>query len=153
MRLLVAEQTQSKGFCDGGWGVLHFELLENVDHVRADGAGAHVERGGDFFLDQTIGQQTQFLVVCRNTTMSDAYRLAEEFRIAIEEDANLEATCSFGVNEATAEIDFATHLDQADRALYEAKRTGRNKAVPYNGWSTIVGSPESGIPAQSAPTS
>lgn len=73
----------------------------------------------------------EFLLVCTNTDIGQAHVLAELLRKKLEDSAlvdDIKVTASFGVASMTQpEID---HLfNKADAALYEAKRSGRNKVV------------------------
>jgi two-component system cell cycle response regulator len=67
--------------------------------------------------------------------LSDALEIAEEFRRSVERlkvfagDKAVPVTCSIGVAEWEAGDNIDTLLRRADVALYEAKRTGRNKVV------------------------
>jgi diguanylate cyclase (GGDEF)-like protein len=77
----------------------------------------------------------EFCCLLPETALANAVMLAELFRrhvedMAIEQDCNqLKVTISLGVAEY-GEMDTAeTLLKRADEALYEAKRTGRNRTV------------------------
>ena len=67
--------------------------------------------------------------------LSDAVDIAQEFRRSIESlkiyagDQAVAVTCSIGVAECEAGDTIDGLLRRADVALYEAKRTGRNKVV------------------------
>lgn len=78
----------------------------------------------------------EFAVVLLNTDATSAFQRAEEFRRMVEAKAmmfgqqQVTMTISIGV----AELDHTTFsfdalLNQADNALYEAKRTGRNRTM------------------------
>ncbi len=66
----------------------------------------------------------EFLVVCRNSKLPRACKLAEEIRERIERE--VEITCSFGVCEVGANSEFGEALDVVDECLYQAKRSGKN---------------------------
>lgn len=70
----------------------------------------------------------EFIVVCAETNIHAAYSLAEKLRQHIEKNkvAGHNITCSFGVSELK-ESDIKKWFDEADKALYQAKRSGRNK--------------------------
>jgi diguanylate cyclase (GGDEF)-like protein len=61
----------------------------------------------------------------------DALATAERIRLAIEAltftEANLAVTASIGLAAARADVDLAELMAAADRALYRAKRAGRNR--------------------------
>jgi len=67
--------------------------------------------------------------------LSDALDCAQEIRSSVESlkifagERPVELTCSLGVAEWEVEDSIDTLLRRADVALYEAKRTGRNKVV------------------------
>lgn len=75
----------------------------------------------------------EFLVVCRNTTGSNALQFAENLR---EDMCNLawghgdKVTASIGVAEANIE-NIKNTIKSADIALYQAKSSGRNCSVLY----------------------
>ena len=78
----------------------------------------------------------EFVVLLRDCALSDALRLAEELRVEIAElpfGAMGSLTVSVGVAEARAGEDLTTWLERADRALYRAKRSGRNEVVADTG--------------------
>jgi diguanylate cyclase (GGDEF)-like protein len=85
----------------------------------------------------------EMAVALPQTDLEGAYQFAERVRQAVEAlelplptgDGHLKVTASFGV----ASLATADHADKdalvaaADRALYEAKRTGKNRTVRANG--------------------
>ncbi|MBI4580757.1 MAG: diguanylate cyclase [Planctomycetes bacterium] len=90
-------------------------------------------RGGDL-VHRTGGEE--FLVLCANTTGSMAVQAAERFRAEVEANTiqvgtlELKITISVGAAERTGDtLDAEDLLKRADRALYRAKRSGRNRVV------------------------
>jgi diguanylate cyclase (GGDEF)-like protein len=85
----------------------------------------------------------EMAVALPQTDLEGAYQFAERVRHAVEAlempllsgDGTLKVTASFGVASlATADhTDKASLVAAADRALYEAKRTGKNRTVRANG--------------------
>ncbi len=72
----------------------------------------------------------EFLIVCPNTTLASATLVAEKLRETIssfEFPVIGVQTCSFGVAEATEKCLVTDIVSAADIALYEAKKSGRNK--------------------------
>lgn len=74
----------------------------------------------------------EFLILCPETTIKEAYKLAERLRRALEENNFKEVekvTGSFGV------ASFSNHetrdglLNKADKRLYKAKERGKNQSV------------------------
>jgi diguanylate cyclase (GGDEF)-like protein len=85
----------------------------------------------------------EMAVALPQTDLEGAYQFAERVRHAVEAlemplldgEGTLKVTASFGVASlATADhADKASLVAAADRALYEAKRTGKNRTVRANG--------------------
>lgn len=75
----------------------------------------------------------EFIVLLRATNSKAAVVFAERIRIGIETGKGLSVgfriTISIGVAEYQEEDTLEALVDRADQALYEAKRTGRNKVV------------------------
>ncbi|HEX2966926.1 MAG TPA: sensor domain-containing diguanylate cyclase [Syntrophorhabdaceae bacterium] len=78
----------------------------------------------------------EFLCLLPETDLENAFHLAEMLRSSIEEtdfafnDINVRITVSVGVTTMCVGIDSSEVLfKKADEALYEAKRTGRNRVV------------------------
>jgi diguanylate cyclase (GGDEF)-like protein len=68
----------------------------------------------------------EFLVVLPDTTLDEGVAVGERIRAAIE--AGADVTVSIGVA-ASADTEFESLFRAADRALYDAKRGGRNRVV------------------------
>ncbi|HEX5339770.1 MAG TPA: two-component regulator propeller domain-containing protein [Gammaproteobacteria bacterium] len=78
----------------------------------------------------------EFVVFLPETSIALAMEVAERLRAGIEQASietaggEIRVTISIGVATATAQTDsIAALINEADRALYEAKRAGRNKVV------------------------
>ncbi len=76
----------------------------------------------------------EFLVICRNADLESSLRAAERLRIAVSnlrvtvENAQLGVTISIGVASREAGMsDPGTLVNAADKALYAAKKKGRNR--------------------------
>lgn len=77
----------------------------------------------------------EFLVICPETRSHAALEVAERLRSSLEHSSLLvevQVTSSFGVATFSEEGDARFLLKQADDALYEAKRNGRNQVVHYD---------------------
>jgi len=78
----------------------------------------------------------EFLVVARFVDRRDARELAEKLRVAVAEHdfvlpdgTTVRRTCSVGVASFPSVLSWEQTVAQADEALYEAKRGGRNRIV------------------------
>ncbi|GFK92810.1 putative diguanylate cyclase YdaM [Fundidesulfovibrio magnetotacticus] len=72
----------------------------------------------------------EFVVLATSSDLQAAVSLAEKIRLAMAEHSfasNLKVTMSFGVAEIEADDSLESIMARADSALYESKRTGRNK--------------------------
>jgi diguanylate cyclase (GGDEF)-like protein len=82
----------------------------------------------------------EFGMLVPETAQHDAVSFAERLRVAISEtrislpEGELLATVSIGVAEQSVEIELADLMKHADLALYDAKRSGRNRVCPYETW-------------------
>jgi diguanylate cyclase (GGDEF)-like protein len=115
----------------------HFKRV-NDEHGHAAGDAVLVEvayrlrkalRAYD--LAYRVGGE-EFLVLLPGADVRDAMQLAEELReaVAAEPAAGLSVTMSFGVSgSAGATLEREQLLNEADAALYEAKRRGRNQVA------------------------
>ncbi len=74
----------------------------------------------------------EFAVLLIQTNKTDACKLAEELRMLVEQqDYGIDrpVTISGGVSEARNTDDVNSWIERCDKALYEAKSTGRNKVL------------------------
>jgi len=72
----------------------------------------------------------EFLIVCPETNLDEALKLAEDLRQSISEYIFPEinnCTCSFGISTFKGKDNYETLLKSADEALYKAKASGRNQ--------------------------
>jgi diguanylate cyclase (GGDEF)-like protein len=94
-----------------------------------------------FELAYRIGGE-EFLIVLPGTPLADGLEIAERVRALVEErrPAGIELTVSLGVSQASGrEVQFAPLYASADKALYEAKRLGRNRVATAEGAPVLVG--------------
>lgn len=76
----------------------------------------------------------EFILLLKNTDLASARQLAEQIRQQTEQavfafnDAELRVTSSIGLTELQGEDSLERLLARADRALYRAKQSGRNRS-------------------------
>lgn len=93
---------------------------------RAALVQAHI-RTTDFFA-RWGGEE--FVLVCRNTHLQDASQIAEKLRSLISQEAfdfPGVVRAGFGVATLRSDENLEPFFARADRALYDAKHTGRNR--------------------------
>jgi diguanylate cyclase (GGDEF)-like protein len=142
-----------KHFNDNYGHVNGDEVLKHVVVVCSEGLRKHD------FLGRYGGEE--FVFFLGNTDLDTGLRVAERLRKALEsspvniDTGPVRVTASFGVaplvrSELPAQatdqenIDFIrTVIDRADRALYKAKRSGRNRVVAYEPGLEVLNHQES----------
>lgn len=76
----------------------------------------------------------EFLIICTNTTAEQAAMVADKLRKAIENHAFAHSnavTASFGVSQYSKDSEINHLLNDADEALYDSKKKGRNAVSIY----------------------
>jgi two-component system cell cycle response regulator len=120
--------------------MLDIDHFKRVNDVHGHGVGDDVIRAvAQAAKDETtmVGRLggEEFAILLEGRPISDAVAVAERLRLAIEglqfatSAQPLKITCSFGVSQRRPGESVDQILSGADRALYEAKRTGRNRVV------------------------
>lgn len=121
----------------------HFKAInDHYGHLVGDAVLKHIAK----IIKENIRQidligrygGEEFLVILTETDKGPAYLAAERIREAVENkrirayDDELRATISLGVSVFPSDAsDAETLLDKADRALYKAKGSGRNRTCNY----------------------
>jgi len=108
------------------------EILKKVAEVIQASA-----RRGDDVAARYGGEE--FVVLLPNVILTDAKNIAEKLRVKIENldcqflGESIKSTISIGVSTIIPKKTMQSELlfNQADKALYEAKNTGRNKICLY----------------------
>jgi diguanylate cyclase (GGDEF)-like protein len=105
------------------------------DAVLAEVADALRTNMRSFSLLYRLGGE-EFLAVLPGLDAEQGAALAGRLREAVQErrPRGIDVTISFGIAAARgADVVFDTMFAEADRRLYEAKRTGRNRVAPNSG--------------------
>ena len=74
----------------------------------------------------------EFMIICTDTNISDAMKIAENIRKTIENykfDIVKNCTASLGVSEINEEDNINSLLKRVDENLYKAKENGRNRSI------------------------
>lgn len=74
----------------------------------------------------------EFIILLQHTTIEQATEVAEKLRQQIEKNSfsmPLQVTCSFGITQVFLEDTLSSCFMRVDKALYEAKESGRNKII------------------------
>ena len=72
----------------------------------------------------------EFIILLPNTSINGASILAEKIRVTIENsliNKSISVTSSFGISSVHLDDDIETSIVKADKALYNAKESGRNR--------------------------
>lgn len=101
-----------------------FELVTEIKHIirSTDSFGRW---GGE-----------EFLIVLPNETLESAINFCEKIRVCIEKitfsECSTQVTCSFGVAHFQKGMTAEQLIEQADKALYQAKHSGKNRVIALN---------------------
>lgn len=119
------------------------EVNDSAGHVAGDAVLRDVAKIlrnelRAFDLAYRIGGE-EFLILVPGADAGEAFELAETLRTAVGAATLGEAhriTMSFGVSASAPDeaFDYSATFGEADGALYEAKRAGRNRVVAHGGW-------------------
>ncbi|HEU4974802.1 MAG TPA: GGDEF domain-containing protein [Baekduia sp.] len=118
-------------------------LVGDLDHFKAINDRFGHDRGDEVLRDAADAMQgvmrsfdrlyriggEEFLVLLSGADLTSAAEVAERLRVAVaeREPGGLEVSMSVGVSAAAGHDDLVTLLRDADRALYDAKRAGRDR--------------------------
>ncbi len=125
------------------------EINDRYGHDRGDAVLRDVayelrKRLRSFELAYRLGGE-EFLIVLPGVSQPEGQEVAERLRAAIEQTrpTGIPITISLGLSVASGEaVVYETLFKAADEALYEAKRTGRNRTVAAAAPSPSAPAPE-----------
>lgn len=103
-------------------------VLKNISHL--------LRKHKDDSLTAGRWGGEEFLLICPNTDLEKATDLAEEIRQDVEKfefKQNVNVTISLGVAEMKKNENTDEFIERADKALYEAKKSGRNQTKQSKG--------------------
>jgi diguanylate cyclase (GGDEF)-like protein len=121
--------------------ILDIDFFKNVNdtygHIVGDEILKHLVNTIAISLRQTdlfarFGGE-EFIVLLPETNLNNAMGVAENIRLLVEntpyesDDLHIPITISIGVNEFTDDKNILELIDSADKALYRAKKNGRNR--------------------------
>jgi two-component system cell cycle response regulator len=126
-------------------GLIDIDHFKRINDTWGHNAGDQVLQeicarlGGELRAIDVAGRYggEEFLVVFSNTTAKEASDAMERARLAVcatpitlrETGDVIDVTMSAGIAEAFMDDSVETLIERADTALYEAKRSGRNRVV------------------------
>jgi diguanylate cyclase (GGDEF)-like protein/PAS domain S-box-containing protein len=133
------EAPESEPFCVMFADIDYFKAINDTfghavgDQVLVDFANCvrHEVYSGDV-VARYGGEE--FVIVCPGTALEQGFKRAERLRMAIMTgniggNPDLRVTTSFGITQVEPGDTVESLLKRADRALYNAKKTGRNRTV------------------------
>ena len=136
----IREQAEQTGAEIGGI-VLDIDHFKSINDTYGHQRGDVVLQAVAYELRKALRENEliyrlggeEFLVLLPGVGLDGCAEIAERLRSAIKAatPAGLDVTASFGVSVTSGGGDYATLFEQADTALYEAKRTGRDRVVVH----------------------
>ena len=115
----------------------HFKRINDTyDHAVGDRVLVNLVRllEDELYSGETVGRYggEEFVVVCPGTTLDQAVKRADRVRRAVQnaslaDTVDIPITASFGVAQVVETDTTESVVKRADRALYDAKRSGRNR--------------------------
>lgn len=145
-KMKEAYEKWKKGNKDLSIVVLDIDRFKSINDKYGHSVGDQIIRKIGSIVKESIRETDysaryggeEFVIICENTGLLDAARLCEKIRLAIcrkkfrlrDSTENLTISSSFGVAEFTPQRkEIMAVFNAADKAMYEAKKSGRNKCV------------------------
>jgi diguanylate cyclase (GGDEF)-like protein len=124
--------------------MLDVDHFKSINDTHGHGFGDMVLKGVGSILQQLSRTEDvacrfggeEFAILARETSATAAMAFAERLRLGVESATfsrgtiSVSVTCSLGIAGSDDGIDGV--IDRADQALYESKRTGRNRSTLFN---------------------
>lgn len=139
--LFTKERANSKRYkTDLSIVMIDLDHFKAVNDTYGHNIGDHVLKRFAMIVQEVIREADifarwggeEFILLLRHTTSTDAFLVAEKVRLGVEQ-YNFESvgrvTCSLGVAAVKSEDTLESAIEKADKALYEAKNSGRNRTV------------------------
>ncbi|MGL6042085.1 MAG: GGDEF domain-containing protein [Deefgea sp.] len=140
LRDFLLQQWQGEMPTSAGMSVLFADLdhFKRINDNYGHAVGDDVLRQFAHLVQSEIRQSDglvrwggeEFLIVCPNTQLDQAARLAEKLRASVANaqwPSSIMLTCSCGVATRAQGEEFSSLIARADAALYKAKDNGRNR--------------------------
>jgi diguanylate cyclase (GGDEF)-like protein len=121
--------------------IVDIDHFKNINDTFGHPKGDSVLKAISLILRQSVAGRgdagrwggEEFLLVCRNLDLDEAYQMAESIRKHVEllqfEDPGIHVTVSLGISISRSGDDPGSLLKRADVCLYQGKSEGRNRTV------------------------
>lgn len=141
---LIEEFAQHNSLAGTALVVLDIDHFKQVNDTYGHELGDEVLKRISIVVQQMVRDEDaavrwggeEILVICPKTSADGAFRVAEKLRAEIKRirfsNQNLSVSASFGVTNIREGESFTQALGRADEALYEAKKSGRDRICGHS---------------------